>query len=120
HPLYTHNYSFGKYGLLLIIQAAILTILILKLYTKIRNVPYQNEFDLGSASLKGKINTTISFFSNKKTQYILLYGLVLVGAYISIMFAITFTQMMIVLFPSVIRPLVRFALPIIGVSFGVY
>ena len=43
HPIYTHNYSFGKYGLILIIPAAIITILILKLYVKMRNVPYNNE-----------------------------------------------------------------------------
>src|SRR5690625_184176 len=46
HSIYTHNYSFGKYGLILIIPAAIITILILKMYVKIMNVPYSNENDL--------------------------------------------------------------------------
>src|SRR5690625_4135437 len=52
HSIYTHNYSFGKYGLILIIPAAIITILILKLYVKMRNVPYSHENDLSPNGLR--------------------------------------------------------------------
>src|SRR5690625_7112213 len=37
HPIYTHNFSFSKYGLILIIPEAIITILIIKLYVKMKN-----------------------------------------------------------------------------------
>ena len=67
HPLYTHNYSFGKYGLILVIPAAIFTILILKLYVKLRNVPYHNENDLSPSGMRefaNKIKKILTYKQN--------------------------------------------------------
>lgn len=103
HPLYTHNYSFGKYGLLLIIPAAIITISILKLYAKIKNVPYQNENDLSPARLKDLGNNIVSILTSKITKYVL----ILIGSIILIMFLIEFTKVLTVLFPFIQKPLLQ-------------
>ena len=72
HPIYTHNYSFGKYGLILIIPAAIITILILKLYVKMRNVPYSNENDISPNGLRELANKIRAILTHKVTKYVLI------------------------------------------------
>lgn len=119
HPLYTHNYSFGKYGLLLIIPAAIITIFILKLYARIRNVPYQNEVALSPARVKDLANNIISILTHKITKYVLLS----VGLIIFIILVIEFTKAFFILFPIALikKLLLRFTImPAIALFFIIY
>src|SRR5690625_7066300 len=95
HPLYTHNYSFGKYGLILIIPAAIITILILKLYVKMRNVPYSNENDLSPNGLRELANKIRAILTHKVTKSVL----IIIGTIFSIFFIIEFTKTVLIFFP---------------------
>lgn len=97
HPLYTPNYSFGKYGLLLIIPAAILTIIILKIYIKIRNKPYQNESDLSPANVRNFKDKITSVLSSKISKYVL----ILIGVIFLIFFIINFSKFITYFFPNI-------------------
>src|SRR5690625_3981248 len=95
HSIYTHNYSFGKYGLILIIPAAIITILILKLYVKMRNVPYSNENDLSPNGLRELTNKIRAILTHKVTKSVL----IIIGTIFSIFFIIEFTKAFLIFFP---------------------
>lgn len=90
HPLYTHNYSFGKYGLILIIPAAIFTILILKLYVKMRNKPYNNESALSPDGLRDSANKIKAILTHKLTKYVLITAVLIFSIYLLINFAKAF------------------------------
>lgn len=119
HPLYTHNYSFGKYGLILVIPAAIFTILILKLYVKLRNVPYHNENDLSPSGLREFANKIKKILTYKQTKYVL----IIVVTILSILFLIEFTKAFLIFFPLplIMDGLLRISLkPSISLIFAGY
>lgn len=45
HPLYTYNYSLGKFGIILAIPAALLSIWIVKIFTRFKKAPLQLPMD---------------------------------------------------------------------------
>src|SRR5690625_7396066 len=119
HPIYTHNYFFGKYGLILIIPAAIITILILKLYVKMRNVPYSNENDISPNGLRELANKIRAILTHKVTKYVL----IIIGTIFSIFFVIEFTKAFLIFFPLPLiqKGFLRFLLmPSIYLTIAIY
>lgn len=72
HLLYTYQYSFGKYGLILVIPAAFVSIWIIKIFLMLRKVPANTSVDGAEAT---KMEKKLS--QERKFKWYSLYGFVL-------------------------------------------
>src|SRR5690625_4935544 len=87
HSIYTHNYSFDKYGLILIIPAAIITILILQHYVKMTYIQYIKENDIIPNEMRELATKHRTILTHKVTKSVL----IIIGMIFSIFFIIEFT-----------------------------